>query len=158
MAKARLPESTRVGAGLSSPVLWRALHCTTNSRCVLVEPGARWRRIAHTRGRRRVRRVRALFIGLTGTDRIVAVEMMTFSADKLRTGGGSVNAGRACGVPAVWSASRSLATLLRAQHSTLVSHPRRLYWRGFLERRLVGALVAAGLAAVSPAAFPLASP
>ena len=48
---------------------------------------------------------------------------MTFSADGLRTGGGSVSAGRACGLPAVWSASRSLTTLLRAQRSPLVSHP-----------------------------------
>ena len=127
MAKAWLPESTRVGAGLSSPVLQRALPCTTNSRCVPVEPGARRRRTAHTRGRLRVRRVRASYIGLTSTDRMVAVEMIIFSANGLRTGGGSVNAGRACGVPAVWSASRRLATLLRARRSPLVSHPRRLY-------------------------------
>ena len=127
MAKAWLPESTRVGAGLSSPVLQQALPCTTNSRCVPVEPGERRRRNAHIRGRQRVRRLRAPYIGLTGTDRMVAVEMMTFSADGVRTGGGSVNAGRACGVPAVWSASRSLASLLRARRSPLVSHPGRLY-------------------------------
>ena len=115
MAKAWVPESTRVGAGLSSPVLERALPCSNDSRRVPVEPGAHRRRTAHTRGQRRVQRVGPSYIGHTGTDHMVAMEIMTFSADRFRTGGGSVNAGRACGVPAVWSASRSLATLLQAR-------------------------------------------
>ena len=127
MARAWLPESIRVAAGLSSPVLQRALPCTTNSWCVPVEAGVRRRRTAHTQDRRRVQRVRASYIGLAGTDRIVAAEIMTFSANGLRTGDGSVNAGLACGMPAVWSAPCSLATLLRARRLPSVSYPRRLY-------------------------------
>ena len=84
MEKAWLPELIRVGAGLSSPVLQRALPCATISRCVPVEPGARRRRTAHTRCRRGVQRVQASYIGLAGTDRMVAVAFMTFSADGLR--------------------------------------------------------------------------
>ena len=87
MANAWLLESIRVGAGLSSPVLQRALPCTTDPRSAPVEPGLRRRGTSHTRSHRRVRRIGASHDKLTGTDRMLAVDISTFSADGLRTGG-----------------------------------------------------------------------
>ena len=102
MAKAWLPESIRVGAR----------PCTTNSWCVPVELGLRRRRTAHTRGCRRARRVRASCIGVAGTDRMVAVEVMTFSAGGLRTEGDRSTLAEPAGCqrygqpPAAWLLSR----------------------------------------------------
>ena len=66
-------------------------------------------------------------VSFAGIDRKVAVEIITFSADELRTRGVSVNAGKGCTLPAVSPASCSLAILLRGQRLPLVSHNKSLY-------------------------------